>query len=598
MRTKAILIVIGFLIIIGIIGFIWGDSMMTWALEGSLQAIIGAKVDVEGFHLNPFKMAIQIDSIQMTNPADTWKNIIDTKKISFKLAPEPLFEGKTVIDELIVEDLTFNTPRQTDGKLKKSALPGPFGKAQTKLHQNIAQMPFLKPETITKNLDTEKITASYQFKTDLSAGRIKSELTAYQNKWEMELNDLKNVKVELKSWDNKITQIKSLNSKNLLELKKQLDLIKQIQSSVKQIRAEIRTTDEQFKMDNQELEKAIKGLKHEAEADYQALLALAKLPDIGNINYTEALLGKTMLNASTTFLKLADELQRSLPVNMEHPPKEEQRRGGQEISFPGRKSYPRFLIKKIAISGKGTPDSFTDGFYAKGVLTGITSEPPIYGMPIIASILAAAPNGAFLELDGQINHITPAFNDLITVKLKNLPLPRIDFGDSRYLPSKIISGKAEIDATMQITPGAMKLKALLTGANIKSDYTGKSETDDLISGIVRNTLANLNQVKVNYQLELIEDRLEMKLSSNLDQIISSRLKEAVGEKIAGFTSELRAKVEAKLLKEEAALKREKQKYQNEVANKLAEVQMELKLKEQELEAKKKELEAKVRQALG
>lgn len=600
MRNKALLILLVFLVLTGLICFFWGNSFITLTLENLIQAIIGAKADIEGFRLNPFNLAVKIDAIQITNPADTWKNIIDTKKISFKLASEPLFEGKTVIDEIIVEDLTFNTPRQTDGKIvkkKKPSSPGPLEKAQAKLMQNIAQMPILNPATITKNLDVDKITASYEFKTDLSAGRIKGELSAYQNKWDANLNDLQNLKGEFKSIDHKITQIKNMDSQNLLELKRQLDLIKEVQNSAKQIRAKIKTTDDQFKKDNQMFEDAIKGLRQEAEADYQELLALAKVPDLGSINFSEALLGKTMANASTTFLKLAAELVKSLPVKMENPPKAKHSRGGQDIIFPGRKTYPRFLIKKIAISGKGTPDSFMDGFYAKGALTGITSEPPIYGLPMTASVLATAPNQAFFELDGQINHISPAFNDQIKVKLKNLPLPQIDLANGDYLPSRIIAGRAEIEATMQITPGSMKLKALLTGAGIKSDYSGKPKTDDLISEIVHKTFANLDQIKVDYQMELIADHLDMKIASNLDRLITDGIKEAVGERLTGFTRELRAKVDAKLLKEEQALKQAKQRYQNEIAARLNEVQMELERKEQELEAKKKELEAKLKQKL-
>lgn len=593
MRNKAIFILIGFILLIGLIGFFWGNSIISWGLEGALQGIIGAEVDIEKFRLNPANLTIKIGSIQITNPADTWKNIIDTQNISFKLASEPLFEGKTVIDEIIVEDLTFNNPRQTDGKLKKKALPGQLGKAQTKLHQSIAKMPVLNPETITKGLDTEKITASYQFKTDLSAAKIESELAVYQKKWDANLNDLKNVKVELNSLDSKITQIKKLNSNNLLELKKQLDLIKETQASAKDIRTKVRTADNQFKTDNQGLEEAIKGLKKEAEADYQSLLAMAKIPDFGSINYAEALLGQTMLNASTTFLKLADDLQKSLPVKVENPPKEKHTRGGQEITFPGRQTYPRFLIKKVAISGKGTPNSLMDGFYARGTLTGITSEPPIYGLPITAAVLGTAPNQASLKLDGVINHISPAFRDKINLKITNLPLPQFDFGDNQYLPSKIVSGKAEIDADVQLTPDSMNLIVLITGNNLKSDYSGKAETNDLITEIVRNTLAGLNQLTINYQLARTKDQLEMNITSNLDQLISSRVKEAVGEKVAGFTRELRAKVDAKLNEEEQSLKATKQEYQKEITARLNEVQGQLQREEQELEAKKKELEAKL-----
>lgn len=572
--------------------------MISWGLESTLETVLGVEVDLEGFRLNLFDLSVRIDGIRITNPANTWKNLIDTKNISFKLAPEPLFQGKTVIDEITVADLTFNTKRATDGKLKRKKLPGSFGKAQTILNQSIAQMPILKPETIADNLDTSKITANYQFRTDLSSERIKRELTAYREKWASNLEDLKKVKVEINSLDQRLTQIKQYNSKNVLELKKQLDLLKETTETAKQIRDEIKTAANEFKKDNQSLEETIEGLKREAEADYQSLLALAKVPDLGSLNYTEALLGKALLNVSDTILNLSDQLSQSLPVKTENPPKEKHPRGGQEITFPGRKTYPRFLIKKIAISGKGTPGSDMDGFYAKGTVTGITSEPPLYGLPLIASVSAITRNQATLELDGNLDHLTPAFHDQLNLKMKGLPLPQIDLGDSDYLPAKLSSGRANIDATLEMTPDSLSIRAVLTGANLKADYTGKPQSDDLVVNIVRNVFTDLSQITVHYQLERSADRLEMKLSSDFEQVISSRLKESVGAQVAGFTRELRAKVDAKLQAETQTLQGIKQQYQKEIAAKLDEYQVQLEREERELEAAKKELEAKIEKELG
>ncbi len=592
MRNKAVMILIGFLLIIGLTCFFWGNSFITWAIENTLQAITGTKADIDGFRLNPFDLSVRIESIQITNPADTWKNIIDTKKISFKLAPGPLFEGKTVIDEIVLEDLTFNTKRRTDGKLKKKVSPKTAEKKQSLLHKTIATMPILKPETIAENLDLEKITASYEFKTDLSADRIKSELTTYQKKWDANLDELNLTKVELKRLDDKIAQLKKTKPNNLLELKDQLDSIGEIRDSAQKIRTKLKATDEQFRQDNQSLEDAVKSLKNEAEADYQALLALAKLPDFGGINYAEALLGKTILNYSTTIINLINDLQKSLPAKVENPPKAKPTRNGQNIVFPGRKTYPRFLIKKVAVSGKGTPDSSMDGFYAKGIISGIASEPPIYGLPLTAAVFAQTSNQASLRLDGQLNHTSPAFDDRINLKLKDLPLPQVNLGDNEHLPSKILAGKAEIDAMAQMAPDFISLQVLITAANLKADFSGKKEPDDLISAIVRNTLANLNQVTVNYQLEQTDDQLEMKISSNLNRMISDRVQEAVGEKVTGFTNELKAKVDAKLLEGQKTLEAAQQRYRQKVDAELAQVRTKVILEEREIEAKQTELEAR------
>jgi len=119
MRNKAILILIVLLVITVLVFVFWGNTIIARGLENMLQAITGAKVEIEGFRLNPFNMWVKMESIQITNPANTWRNIIAANKISFKLAPGPLFEGKMVIDEIVVEDLVFNNKRQTDGKIER-----------------------------------------------------------------------------------------------------------------------------------------------------------------------------------------------------------------------------------------------------------------------------------------------------------------------------------------------------------------------------------------------------------------------------------------------------------------------------------------------
>ena len=232
-----------------------------------------------------------------------------------------------------------------------------------------------------------------------------------------------------------------------------------------------------------------------------------------------------------------------------------------------------------------------DRFYASGIVTGITSEPPVYGLPLTAALFAQTPNQALLKLDGEFNHVTPEFQDTVKLTLKGLPLPGLDLGGNEYLPSKILAGKADIDTTVKILPDRMELKALVTANQLKMDFSGKPDPADLIGEIVRKTLAGLDQVTLDCQLEQINERLEMKISSNLDQMIANRLEAAIGEKVAGFTRELRAEVEARLRQEEKSLISLKNSYEQAVATQLNELQERVDLEKQKLEAKKEELEA-------
>lgn len=590
MRKKAVLILTGLLIIITLICLCWGNSLLTWTLENTLQAVIGAKVEINGLRLRPFQLAVQMDKIEIANPADTWKNMISAKNIRFKMAPGPLFEGKKIIEEIAVEDLVFNEKRRTDGRLKKKAAAEPKEKKESKLSRTIATMPILKPETIAANLDLTKLTSSYQFKTDLSAANIKAELDAYQQKCDANLEALNQLQGDLKILEEKTAGLKKPD--HLQELHEQLSLVKEIRDGVERIRTQLQAMDDRFQQDNQALAETIQGLKTEAEADYQALLALAELPDLGEINYAEALLGETIFNATSALFDIIEYVRKLRPAGGEKPSKAKPTRGGQDIAFPRRETHPRFLIKKIAISGRGTPDSSMDGFYANGVVTGITSEPSLYGSPLTMALFVQTPRQAFFRLDGEINHVTQEFQDCINLTLQGLPLPELNLGDSSYLPGKILTGKVGMDAVLKMDPDLMKLVAVFKADQIKTDFSGRPEPDDLIGEIVRNTLTDLDQVTVHYELAQSDGEYEMNISSNLDRVISVRLQAAVGGKVTGFTRDLRAKVEEKLHHTEESLETTKARYQQRVAAKLQEFEKELDRGEAELKARQRELEAK------
>ena len=209
MRSKAIHILIGVLVITGLIFVFWGNTIIARGLENTLQAITGAKVEIEGFRLNLFSMAVKMERLQIANPADTWRNIIAAQKISFRLAPGPMYEGKVVINEIIVEDLVFNEKRRTDGKLERVRVRKPKEKKESILSRAFATMPILKPETLAGNLDLKKITGSYQFKTDLSAARIKAEFAAYKEKWDTNMEELNDLKSELQGLEEKTGKLKN-----------------------------------------------------------------------------------------------------------------------------------------------------------------------------------------------------------------------------------------------------------------------------------------------------------------------------------------------------------------------------------------------------
>jgi uncharacterized protein (TIGR03545 family) len=600
MRWKALYILTPLLLIIGAGYFLGFDFILTKSIERSLEAVIGSKVEVDKLHFSIATPSLQIGRLQIANPRNTRRNLIETGDIQFKLAWAPLLSGKIVIEKIVLSEFMLNTPRKTDGKLRRPPLPGPLGKSQTKLNKAIAGIPLLNIESLQSeiNQNKDKLLSNYQFQTEVDSEMIKTKLAESTQKWGQNLTKLAEIKLQLRTIAQKIQGLKTVQIKTLPELTAAVATVTDLQKSINDAQAEIITTRGGFQTELAGLSGEIAKLTDTANHDYQALLKLAKIPDFSQINLTQILLGKSLLNQSAIFIDVVDKLQAFIPPPSKIPPKQKPQRRGQDIIFPGRRTYPGFLIKYISISGREAAPPAGDGYYAKGTVTGITSEPSIYGHPIQIDLGGETPNHSYLKLAGNLNHISPDFDDRFSLKLGNLTLPDLNFSNQPDLPQKITIGNAEILTGVTVQPHRFNLNILIDSSNIGWNFPANQEqhgSDNVMSEIIKQTLARIDRLTIVYQLEGKDNRINMNISSNIDQLFNERLNEVIGEKVNQFKREIRAKVDQILRQKQPELESTKTKLQNEVSAEFQQLQTLLNKEKRAIEAKKKELEQKINQ---
>ena len=93
MRWKAIYLILGIFLLLGLFYYFFLDRVLEGSIERSLETVTGAKVEVDKLHLNLSDLTLTIGKLQIANPHDTWRNLIETGPIRVKLAWEPLFSG-------------------------------------------------------------------------------------------------------------------------------------------------------------------------------------------------------------------------------------------------------------------------------------------------------------------------------------------------------------------------------------------------------------------------------------------------------------------------------------------------------------------------
>ena len=83
MRWKAFYLLIGLLIFLGLIGYFCLDLILKESIIWALETAIGTKVELRKLHLDIPNLALKIDNLQVTNPNNTWRNLIESKVAKF-----------------------------------------------------------------------------------------------------------------------------------------------------------------------------------------------------------------------------------------------------------------------------------------------------------------------------------------------------------------------------------------------------------------------------------------------------------------------------------------------------------------------------------
>lgn len=605
MRWKALIIVIPLLLLLGLGYYFFFDRILENSIEGSLETITGAKVEVDNLHFNITTPSISIRRLQIANPRNTWRNLIETGDMQFKLAWEPLFSGKFVIEKIILSNLTLDTPRKTDGKLNRRPLPGPFGKAQTRLNQAIADIPLFNSDIMESEIseNKDKLLAGYKFQTHVDAEAIKTQFVKSSKEWNRDLEKLGQAKLRLQAIEEQLKKLKANQSKTASDLNNALNAISNLNQSITEIRTDVDTTRNGIQSELDDVSLEINRLTIAASRDYHALLKLAKIPDFKNINFTEILLGKSLVLQSTEIIDLVDKIQAFIPPPTNNPSKKKHPRGGQDIIFTGRRTYPNFLIKYMGISAQGIRSPQNEGFYVQGTVTGITSDPPIYGEPLRIGFTGKAPGNLYLAMQGKMDHITERIDDSFNLELDNLTIPDLPIGESPYLPKSISVGNTAIRSDLRIKSDEFILDLTVNGKNIAWNFgtsqasTPNGTTGDLMRDVIRQTLARMDQVTINYRLIGRNRQLALSISSDLDKLFNERLNLVINEKFAKLKQEIKARVDQQLQEKQSELEKLKNNYQQQLTAKYQELRTLITRETGALEAESKALKQRIKHEL-
>jgi uncharacterized protein (TIGR03545 family) len=210
------------------------------------------------------------------------------------------------------------------------------------------------------------------------------------------------------------------------------------------------------------------------------------------------------------------------------------RRAGEDVRFPKERALPAFLLRSAELSFILHPTSAQPQQYG-GRLTGLTSEPALYGRP--TDFRASGPQ---LTAGALLNHLRDIPVDTGGATVGGITLPAFQVPG---LPLRLDPGAATTQLGVTLNGDTIRARFAIRSTNVT--WTRDSGfTNSTIGNLIWQTVSGISNLDVEARVSGELHHPDLAVRSNLDQAIASRLRAVLGEQVAAAEKQVRDRVDA------------------------------------------------------
>jgi uncharacterized protein (TIGR03545 family) len=330
----------------------------------------------------------------------------------------------------------------------------------------------------------------------------------------------------------------------------------------------------------------VQQLDEARKKDYAFARSLLKLPSFSAPDIGNAFFGKVSIDRFQQALYWAELARHYMPPGLlprENAGPKRLRMDGTNIMFPKEHDWPTFLLQLGQIDF--TVDRSVgplEGEY-KAKVQGLTSEPALYGKPMLISASRSAAGSAIAGIDvgALVDHVGATARDSVSARLRGVKLPAFDIPG---LPFRLTPGVGAANLTF-----ALRGEQLRGHWNIASDAVtwaldSSGSGGNSLEQLVWRVVSGLKSLNVTADVAGTVKAPRLSVSSNLDRAIASRLEAVVGEEVAKAEAMARAKVDSVVDQRVGPVKQRVAAFQSDVTGRLASRQKGIADVERELQA--------------
>ena len=606
LRWQGFTILAVLIILFVVLGLIFTDLWLENKIEDTGSAINKAKVEIDGLDFSFTELKLKWDRLQVTDPKNTWKNIVETGTVEFDMEFLPLLSKKVIIENIQISDVRSGTQRETDGKIEKEKIDELMkdnfvGQTIDNLNKQVSSTVSTEFGSFKRKVNTDSILALLNIR---SIGRIDSlqkNLTKKYDDWQTNLNNI-NVQTELTSLEKQINAMDVKKVKTVEDFRSAVNAIDQVKSSVNSLVDRVNDTKKNMENDFQSSKKGISSIDDWIAEDYKSALSKAKLPQFGAGNIGEMIFGKSLIDQFNSYLGYIGKAREySAKLKSDEPEKKKPPRlKGQDIYFYTENARPDFWIKNINLSGL-TPDEIE----LKGVAKNIVSDQRQIGKKTEIEIAGKSAKKASVSFDGLLNYLGDFPEENFNLEYSGFSLAHTKLSRTKFLPNEVLKGFGAVNASLKLAGEQIDGNIKFAGNNLVFDFSNQPPPKNKLEEIINSVVRSVNYVTFTAKIKGKNDNLKFSLDSNLDDLFAEKIKSIVGEEVNKAKQKIKSKIDSEvnkrreqlttLVKEkEAFLNSEIEKYKKQVDEKVKLADEKKKELEKEFEKQKSKIGDKLK----
>ena len=506
----------------------FADRIAKRTAESVGTALVGAEVEIERLHLDLRHGRVEIRGLTVASPFEALENLLQADTLVADIDPLPLLEKKVVIDRLTATGLRFGTPRKTDGRTGGQA-DGVMGQMQ----RWAAQLEVPALHLATGEISADRLDPA-QLSTPRAAAALAARADSARRAWDARLGglDAPAAADSARRMVERLRGAKATDLKLLGDARRTLGVLKQAQDRVTVLERSVTSG-------IAELQAGAAGLGEARQRDYATARRLLKLPGLDAPDIGAALFGAAAVDRFQRVLYWVELGRRYMPPGLlprATPGPKRARRAGTTVRFPRAHEEPAFLLRTAELSVQLGEPGATPRTYAASV-SGVTSDPALYGRPATAS--AAAPD---FRLGALLDHVRPTPRDTAAASLAGVALPPLALPS---LPIRLDPGVGTVALSFSVQGDQVRARWTVQSDRVRwTRDSGGAASPSPIGDLVWRAVSGIAALEVSASLVGSLAHPQLAVSSNLDRALAERLRAVAGAELAAAERRMRAQVDS------------------------------------------------------